>query len=133
MLPFFLASALCITSSHLVSLLTFDPCATTHDTKYLYFASWSLHGPISGWLSINDVLNYLFTWLRLALAVAPRLSLAVSRGLSSCGTQAQLSRGLRNPPGAGTEPASPALADGFSTTAPPGRSINILFISRISL
>ena len=56
-----------------------------------------------------------------------------SRGLSHCGTQAQPSRGLRNLPGAGTEPVSPALAGGFSPTVPPGKSINNIFISRISL
>ena len=55
MLPFFLISALCISSSsNLVSLLTFDPCTKMHDTKYLYFASWSLCGPISSWLSRNN-------------------------------------------------------------------------------
>ena len=77
--------------------------------------------------------NYLFTWLRLAFTVAHGLSLTASRGLSRCGTQAQPSRGLRNLPGAGTEPVSPALAGGFSPTVPPGKSINNLFISRISL
>ena len=41
--------------------------------------------------------------------------------LSSRGTRAQLLRGMWNLPGPGLEPVSPALADGFSTTAPPGK------------
>ncbi|KAJ8789164.1 hypothetical protein J1605_004958 [Eschrichtius robustus] len=41
-------------------------------------------------------------------------SWAVERRLSSCGT--------RDLPGPGLEPVSPALAGGFLTTAPPGKS-----------
>ena len=43
------------------------------------------------------------------------------RRLSNCGSQAQLLRGMRDPPRPGLEPVSPALAGGFSTTAPPGK------------
>ena len=43
------------------------------------------------------------------------------RRLSSCGSQAQLLRGMWNLPRPGLEPVSPALAGGFSTTAPPGK------------
>ena len=55
------------------------------------------------------------------------------RGLSSCGSwpperrlsgrgaRAQLLRGMWDPPGPGLEPATPALAGGPSTTAPPGK------------
>ena len=43
-------------------------------------------------------------------------------GLSSCGTRAQLLHGMWNLPGPGIEPVSPALADGLSTTGPPGNS-----------
>ena len=42
--------------------------------------------------------------------------------LSSCGSQAQLLRGMWDLPGPGLEPMSPALAGGFLTTAPPGKS-----------
>ena len=35
-------------------------------------------------------------------------------------------------PGPGMEPASPALAGGFLTTAPPGKSLFHLFITRMS-
>ena len=41
--------------------------------------------------------------------------------LSSCGSQAQLLHGMWDLPGPGLEPVSPALAGGFSTTAPPGK------------
>ena len=39
--------------------------------------------------------------------------------LRSCGTQAQLPRGMWDLPGSGIEPVSPALAGGFFTTEPP--------------
>ena len=46
------------------------------------------------------------------------------RRLSSCGSRAQLLRGIWDLPGPGLEPVSPALAGGFSTTAPPGKPPN---------
>ena len=46
------------------------------------------------------------------------------RRLSSCGSRAQLLRGMWNPPRPGLEPMSPALAGRFSTTAPPGKPPN---------
>ena len=42
---------------------------------------------------------------------------------SSCGSRAQLLRGLWDPPRPGLEPVSPALAGRFSTTAPPGKPL----------
>ena len=41
--------------------------------------------------------------------------------LSSCGSRAQLLRGMWDPPRPGLKPVSPALAGRFSTTAPPGK------------
>ena len=41
--------------------------------------------------------------------------------LSSCGSRAQLLRGMWDLPKPGLEPVSPALAGRFSTTAPPGK------------
>ena len=46
-----------------------------------------------------------------------------TRRLSSCGSRAQLLRGMRDLPRPGLEPVSPALAGRFSTTAPPGKSL----------
>ena len=41
--------------------------------------------------------------------------------LSSCGSRAQLLRGMRDPPGPGLEPVSPAPAGRLPTTVPPGK------------
>ena len=47
---------------------------------------------------------------------------ALERRLSSCGARAYFLRGMWDPPGPGLELMSPALAGGFVTTAPPGKS-----------
>ena len=44
-----------------------------------------------------------------------------TRRLSTCGSQAQLLRGMWDLPRPGLEPVSPALAGRLSTTAPPGK------------
>ena len=53
-----------------------------------------------------------------SLVVEHRLQ---TRRLSSCGSRAQLLRGMWDLPRPGLEPVSPALAGRFSTTAPPGK------------
>ena len=69
-------------------------------------------------------------WGPLFIAVRGPLTIAASllaehrlqtRRLSSCGSRAQLLRGMWAPPRPGLEPVSPALAGRFSTTAPPGK------------
>ena len=50
-----------------------------------------------------------------------------TRRLSSCGSRAQLPRGMWDLPRPGLEPVSPALAGRFSTTAPPGKPLIITF------
>ena len=57
---------------------------------------------------------------------------ALEHGLSSCGTRAYLLRRTWDLPGPGLEPVSPALAGGFLTTAPPGKSQCMLFLSSLS-
>ena len=57
-----------------------------------------------------------------AWALGTHASVVAARGLSSCGARAQLLRGVWDLPGPGIEPVSPALAGGFLTTAPPGKS-----------
>ena len=69
-----------------------------------------------------------------ARALGMWASVVVAHGLSSCGSQAlecrlsscgawaSLLRGMWDLPGPGLEPVSPALAGGFLTTAPPGKS-----------
>ena len=46
-----------------------------------------------------------------------------TRRLSSCGSWAQLLRGMWDLPRPGLQPVSPALAGRFSTTAPPGKPL----------
>ena len=69
-------------------------------------------------------------WEPLFIAVRGPLTIAASpvaeqrlqaRRLSSCGSRAQLLRGMWDPPRPGLEPVSPALAGRLSTTAPPGK------------
>ena len=52
-----------------------------------------------------------------------RASVVVAHGLSSCGSRAYLLRGMWDLPGPGLEPMSPALAGGFLTIVPPGKSL----------
>ena len=47
--------------------------------------------------------------------------------LSSCGSRAQLLRGMWELPRPGLEPVSPVLAGRFSTTAPPGKPYSFLY------
>ena len=60
-----------------------------------------------------------------------------ARGLSSCGTQAQLLYGMWDLPGPGLEPISPSLAGRFLITGPPGKPtkhllivLNLLFLCK---
>ena len=55
-------------------------------------------------------------------------SLALERRLSSCDTRAQLLHGMWELPRPGIKPLSPALAGEFLTTAPPGKSQQIVFL-----
>ena len=77
-------------------------------------SSIAVHGPLT---------------IMASLVVEHRLQ---TRRLSSCGSRAQLLRGMWDLPRPGLEPASPALAGRFSTTAPPGKpqmhSYSILFV-----
>ena len=52
--------------------------------------------------------------------------------LSSCGSRAQLLRGMWDLPRPGLEPVSPALAGRFSTTAPPGKPSFAFYVPHIS-
>ena len=80
-------------------------------------------------------------WGPLFIAVHGTLIIAASlvaehwlqtRKLSNCGSRAQLLRGMWDLPRPGLEPVSPALADRFSTTAPPGKPFFQEFYSFIS-
>ena len=52
-----------------------------------------------------------------------------TRRLSSCGSRAQLLRGMWDLPRPGLEPVFPELAGGFLTTAPPGKPQAFILIS----
>ena len=58
--------------------------------------------------------------LTIAASLAAEHRLQTGR-LSNCGSRAQLLRGMWDLPRPGLEPICPALAGGFSTTAPPGK------------
>ena len=56
-----------------------------------------------------------------------------TRRLSSCGSRAQLLRGMWDLPRPELEPVSPALAGRFSTTAPPGKpQVNVFYMVKCS-
>ena len=60
-----------------------------------------------------------------SLVVEHRLQ---TRRLSSCGSRAQLLRGMWDPPRPGLEPVSPALAGRLSTTETPGKPLEFIFV-----
>ena len=64
--------------------------------------------------------------LTIAASLVAELRLQMRR-LSSCGSRAQLLRGMWDLPRPGLEPVSPALAGRFSTTAPPGKPKGNIF------
>ena len=82
-------------------------------------------------------------WGPLFIAVHRPLTIAAStvvehrlqtRRLSNCGSRAKLLRGMWDLPRPGLEPVSPTLADRFSTTAPPGKPLSLIFfINKIFL
>ena len=72
----------------------------------------------------------------LLIAVCGPLTIAASlvaehrlqtRKLSNCGSQAQLLRGMWDPPRPGLEPVSPASAGRLSTIVPPGKPLIGIF------
>ena len=77
-------------------------------------------------------------WGPLFIAVRGPLTIAASlvaehrlqtHRLSSCGSRAQLLRGMWDPARPGLEPVSPASAGRLSTTAPPGKPLFFLMES----
>ena len=75
------------------------------------FCSCSERGPL--FIAVRGPLT-----VAASLVAEQRLQM---RRLSSCGSRAQLLRGMWDLPRPGLEPVSPALAGGFSTAAPPGK------------
>ena len=81
------------------------------------FSSCSKRGPL--FIAVRGPLTIVAS-----LVAEHRLQM---RRLSSCGSRAQLLRGMWDLPRPGLEPASPALAGRFSTTAPPGKPPYVSF------
>ena len=75
------------------------------------FSSCSKWGPL--FITVHGPLT-----IAASLVAEHRLQ---TRRLSNCGSRSQLLHGMWDPLGPGLEPMSPALAGGFSTTAPPGK------------
>ena len=76
-------------------------------------------------------------WGPLFIAVCGPLTIVASlvaehrlqtRRLSNCGSRAQLLCGMWDPPRPGLEPMSPALAGRLSTTAPPGKPLDVVLL-----
>ena len=82
------------------------------------FSSCSKRGPL--FIAVHGPLT-----VAASLVMEHRLQ---TRRLSSCGSRAQLLCGMWDLPRPGLEPVSPALAGGFSTTAPPGKPCWGLFV-----
>ena len=75
------------------------------------FSSCGKRGPL--FIAVRGLLT-----IAASLVAEHRLQ---TRRLSSCGSRSQMLRSMWDPPRAGLEPVSPALAGRFSTTAPPGK------------
>ena len=80
-------------------------------------------------------------WGPLLIAVHGPLTIAASpvaehglqtHRLSSCGSWAQLLRGMWDLPRPGLEPLSPALAGRLPTTAPPGKPLYIFWLENLA-
>ncbi len=90
---------------------------------YLFLAVLGLHLCARAFSSCGKR-GPLFIAVRGPLTVAASLvaeQRLQTRRLSSCGSRAQLLRGMWDPLRPGLEPVSPASAGRFSTTAPPGK------------
>ena len=79
---------------------------------------------VSGGYSSLRCVGFSLQWLLLLQSTGSRHtgSVVVAHGLSSCGARALLLHGMWDLPRPGLEPVSPALAGGFLTTVPLGKS-----------
>ena len=110
---------------------------------YLFIYFWlhwvfvAAHGlslvAASGGYSSLWCMGFSLRWLLLLWSTGSRCMGFSSCGLwalecrlSSCGARALLLPGMWDPPRPGLEPVSPAVAGGFLTSAPPGKTRNII-------
>ena len=95
---------------------------------FIYFWLCWVFVSVRGFFSSCGKRGSLFIVVRGPLTIAASLVAEhrlQTRRLSSCGSRAQLLRGMWDLPGPGPEPMSPALAGRFSTTAPPGKPCHL--------
>ena len=85
---------------------------------YLFLAVLGLRFLCEGFLQLWRAGATLHCGVAASLAAEHKLQ---TRRLSSCGSRAQLLRGMWDLPRPGLEPVSPALAGRLSTTVPPGK------------
>ena len=92
-------------------------------------------------VSVQGLFSICGKWGPLFIAVRGPLTIAASpvaehrlqmRRLSNCGSRAQLLCSMWDLPRPGLEPMSPALAGRFSTTAPPGKPLQLSFKGTLS-
>ena len=83
--------------------------------------------PCGAWASYSSGFSCCRAW-----ALGMWALVGVARGLSSCGTQAQVLCGMWDLPGTGLEPVYPALAGRFLTAVPPGKPLFVLYFSSFS-
>ena len=99
------------------------------DALGLCCCAWAFLVVANGGYSLLWCADLSLQWLLLLWSMGSRHvgfsscgSWAPEHRLSSCGTWAQLLCGMWDLPRPGLEPMSPALAGGFLTTVPPGKS-----------
>ena len=84
------------------------------------FSSYGKWGPLFIFIAVRRPLT---------IAASPAAEHKLqTRRLSNCGSRAQLLRGMWDLSRPGLEPVSPALAGRLSTTAPPGKPPNAVFL-----
>ena len=89
------------------------------------YSEWELLSSCDAWASHGSGFSFCGAWA-VEHGLSSCGSQALGHRLSSCGAQAYLCCRLWDLPGPAVEPVSPALAGGFLTTEPPGKSHNVL-------
>ena len=88
----------------------------------IYFFLAMLGLPCCVGFSLIAVHGFFWQWLLFLRSIG-----SGTRGLSHCGKHTELPHDTWNLPRSGIKPVSPALADRFFTTEPPGKPLNVEF------
>ena len=115
-------------AAHRLSLV-----AASGSYSWLWCVGFSLRWLLLLWSTGSRHVGFSSCGTRASVVVAHRLSScgswALERRLRSCGVWTYLLNGMWDLPRPGLEPVSPALAGGFLTTAPPGKSLGMYFLN----